>query len=356
MRHPSASAGGATVLSPARSEAECRETEALTTAGEPRRGDCVRTRVMKLLRTALLKASQSTRLRESLPRHRFARRTVERFMPGESADDALAAAQRLEQNGMGTILSHLGENVADHAEAEGVTRHYLDVLEKIRGRGLRSELSIKLTQLGFDLDPAFCLDNFLRIAAQVPSEKTLWIDMEQSPYVDPILGFARRAHKTAPNVGVCVQAYLFRTERDIEALIAEGAAVRLVKGAYSEPPEIAFAKKADVDENYFRLARMLLEADARRAGVRAAIGTHDRRLIARICEWAGAQGMARGDLEFQMLYGIQSAEGLRLAREGYRSGVFICYGSYWFPWFMRRLAERPANVLFLARNLFSVGG
>jgi proline dehydrogenase len=308
---------------------------------------------MKPIRTALLKASQSRWLRERLPRYRFARRTVERFMPGENADDALAAAQRLEGNGLRTILSHLGENVADRAEAEAVTEHYLEVLEKIRERGLQSELSIKLTQLGFDLDPAFCLDNFLRIAARAPREKTLWIDMEQSPYVDPILDFACRARKTCPHVGVCVQAYLFRTERDIESLIAEGAAVRLVKGAYSEPPEIAFAKKADVDENYFRLARMLLEADARRAGVRAAIGTHDRRLIARICEWAEAQGMARGDLEFQMLYGIQSAEQSRLAREGYRSGVFICYGSCWFPWFMRRLAERPANLLFLARNLLS---
>lgn len=308
---------------------------------------------MKPLRTALLKASQSRWLRERLPRYRFARRTVERFMPGENAGDALAAAQRLEENGLRTILSHLGENVADRAEAEAVTEHYLQVVEQIRERGLESELSIKLTQLGFDLDPAFCLDNFLRIAAQVPREKTLWIDMEQSPYVDPILDFARRARKTCLHVGVCVQAYLFRTERDIESLIAEGAAVRLVKGAYSEPPEIAFAKKADVDENYFRLARMLLEGDARRAAVRAAIGTHDRKLIARICEWAAAQGMARGDLEFQMLYGIQSAEQSRLAREGYRSGVFICYGSYWFPWFMRRLAERPANLLFLARNLLS---
>jgi proline dehydrogenase len=308
---------------------------------------------MKPLRTALLRASQSCSLRERLPRYRFARRTVERFMPGESADDALAAAQRLEQNGRGTILSHLGENVADRAEAEGVTRHYLDVLDKVRQRGLQSELSLKLTQLGFDLDRAFSLDNFLRIAAQVPRNKTLWIDMEQSPYVDPILDFTRRARKTAPNVGVCVQAYLFRTERDMEALIAEGAAVRLVKGAYNEPPEIAFARKADVDENYFELAKTLLGEDARRAGVRAAIGTHDLKLIGRICEWSATRGMARSDLEFQMLYGIQSTEGSRLAKEGYRSGVFICYGSYWFPWFMRRLAERPANMLFLARNLFA---
>lgn len=308
---------------------------------------------MKPLRNALLRVSQSRSLRERLPRYRFARRTVARFMPGESADDALAAAQRLEQNGLHTILSHLGENVADRAEAEAVTLHYLELLEKIRGRGLHCELSIKLTQLGFDLDPSFCLDNFLRIAAQLPREKTVWIDMEQSPYVDPILGFVRRARETCPNVGACVQAYLFRTERDVEALIAEGAAIRLVKGAYNEPPEIAFARKKDLDENYFRLAQKLLGAEARRSGVRAAIGTHDRKLIARICEWAAAQGISKDALEFQMLYGIQSAEGLRLARDGYRSGVFICYGAHWFPWFMRRLAERPANLLFLARNFLA---
>jgi proline dehydrogenase len=308
---------------------------------------------MSLMRSALLKASQSSWLRERAPRYRFTRRTVERFMPGENAEDALAAAQRLEHSGLGTILSHLGENVADRAEAEGVTQHYLDVLARIRELGLASELSIKLTQLGLDLDFDFCLTNFDRIAAQIPSGRTLWVDMEQSPYVDVTLDFCRRARKTHRNVGVCVQAYLFRTERDIERLISESCAVRLVKGAYNEPPEIAFAEKADADENYFRLAQMLLSPEARRAGVRTAIGTHDRKLIKRITEWAAAEGIAKNEFEFQMLYGIQTAEQLRLAREGYRSAVFICYGTYWFPWFMRRLAERPANVLFLARNFFS---
>ena len=155
------------------------------------------------------------------------------------------------------------------------------------------------------------------------------------------------------NAGVCVQAYLHRTEKDVDSLISMGAAVRLVKGAYNEPPEIAFPKKEDVDENYFRMAQMLLSPEARRAGVRAVMATHDRKLIARITEWTAAQGIPKDEIEFAMLFGIQRAEQLRLAREGYRSGVLISYGSFWFPWFMRRLAERPANVWFLVRNLLS---
>ena len=154
-------------------------------------------------------------------------------------------------------------------------------------------------------------------------------------------------------LGVCVQAYLHRAEKDVESLIEMGAAVRLVKGAYSEPPEIAMARKNDVDENYFRLAQMLLSPQARSAGVRGVMATHDAKLISRIAEWAAAQGIAKTQLEFAMLYGIQRQEQLRLARGGYRTDVLISYGSFWFPWFMRRLAERPANILFLARNLFS---
>ena len=177
--------------------------------------------------------------------------------------------------------------------------------------------------------------------------------MEQSKYVDVTLELYGRMRKTNQNVGVCVQAYLRRTRKDVESLISMGASVRLVKGAYSEGPEIAFPKKTDVDENYFRLAQMLLGSEVRRAGVRAVIATHDRQLIARITKWAASQGIAGDQLEFAMLYGIQRSEQLRLARDGYRTGVLVSYGAFWFPWFMRRLAERPANVLFLVRNLFS---
>jgi proline dehydrogenase len=308
---------------------------------------------MTMLRRSLLKASQSPWLRERAPRYGFMRRTVTRFMPGEDTADALAASRRLAENGIATVLTHLGENVADRAEAEAVTLHYLDLIERIRSAALPAEVSVKLTQLGLDLDREFCYANLAKLIENTPAEKTLWIDMEQSPYVDATLELYRRARKSHRNVGVCLQAYLYRTEKDLDALIPLGASLRLVKGAYNEPAEIAFPKKNDVDENYFHLTQRLLSPEARRAGVRAAIATHDRILIRRLTTWAAAQGITNAQLEFQMLYGIQRAEQLRLAQEGYRSAVLISYGSFWFPWFMRRLAERPANILFLARNFFS---
>ena len=308
---------------------------------------------MSLMRRALLKASQSPWLRERAPRYGFIRRTVKRFMPGENVEDALAAAQTLASNGIGTVLTHLGENIADRAEAQDVTNHYLDVLNQVRTANLPAEVSVKLTQLGLDLDREFCYSNLVALIEHTPAEKTLWIDIEQSPYVAVTLELYRRARKSYPNVGVCVQAYLYRTEKDLDSLISIGGAVRLVKGAYNEPPEIAFPQKKDVDENYFHLAQRLLSPEARKTRVRAAMATHDSVLIKKIAEWSAAQGIAKTLLEFQMLYGIQRSEQLRLVRDGYRCNVLISYGSFWFPWFMRRLAERPANVLFLARNFFS---
>ncbi len=313
---------------------------------------------MNLVRRMLVRASESRWLRDRAPRFGFVRGAAARFMPGEKPEDALAAARTLAASGITSLLTQLGENIADRAEAEAVTSHYIDLLERIRHANLPAEVSVKLTQLGLDLDREFCLANLAtlieRSGARAPAaEKTLWIDMEQSAYVEATLELYAQARKTRPNVGVCVQAYLRRTEKDARSLVLMGAAVRLVKGAYSEPAEIAFPKKEDVDESYFRLAIMLLSPEARRAGVRAVMATHDRKLIARITEWAAAEGIARNELEFAMLFGIQRAEQLRLAREGYRSDVLISYGSFWFPWFMRRLAERPANVLFLIRNLFA---
>src|ERR1700719_1173536 len=283
---------------------------------------------MTMLRRSLLKASQSPWLRERAPRYGFMRRTVTRFMPGEDAADALAASRRLAENGIATVLTHLGENVADRAEAEAVTLHYLDLIERIRSAALPAEVSVKLTQLGLDLDREFCYANLAKLIENTPAEKTLCIDMQQSPYVDATLELYRRARKSHRNVGVCLQAYLYRTEKDLDALMPLGASLRLVKGPNTEPAEIAFPKKNDVDENYFHLTQRLLSPEARRAGVRAAIATHDRILIRRLTTWAAAQGITNAQLEFQMLYGIQRAEQLRLAQEGYRSAVLISYGSF----------------------------
>jgi proline dehydrogenase len=306
---------------------------------------------MGLMRRALLAASESRWLGEHAPRYAFFQRTTKRFMPGETVEDALEAAAALSSEGIATVLTHLGENIADRAEAESVTRHYLDVQERIQAANLPTEISVKLTQLGLDLDREFCLAHLEELIQHSSADKTVWVDMERSPYVDQTLEIYRRMREKHRNTGVCVQSYLYRTEKDVEGLIALGAAVRLVKGAYHEPATIAFPQKKDVDENFFRLAQRLLSQEAQRAGVRAGMATHDEILLRRICRWGEQEGITKSGLEFQLLYGIRRREQLRLAREGYRTRVLISYGPFWFPWFMRRLAERPANVLFLMRNL-----
>jgi proline dehydrogenase len=313
---------------------------------------------MSWARRILVHASESAWLRERAPRLRFVQRASRRFIPGEHLDDALAAAGRLAENGITSLITHLGENVRDRAEAEAVTRDYLGILERIRAAALPAEISIKLTQLGLDVDREFCFANLMKLveasaASNSAGDRSVWIDMEQSAYVEATLDLHQRARQAHRNVGICVQSYLRRTTKDMESLFAMGATVRLVKGAYSESREIAIEKKSEVDENFFRLAQMLLTPEALRAGVRAVMGTHDRALIARICDWAASQGVEKKQIEFAMLYGIQRAEQLRLAREGYRSCVLVSYGSYWFPWYMRRLAERPANLWFVVRNLLS---
>ncbi|MFZ0634707.1 MAG: proline dehydrogenase family protein [Candidatus Acidiferrales bacterium] len=308
---------------------------------------------MSFGRTVLLRAAQNRWLRERAPRYGFVKRGVARFMPGETPEDAFGAVRELQAKGIGAVLTALGENVTDRAEADAVTQHYQGVLEQIAARNIPAEISVKLTHLGLDLDAEFCFANVSRLIERSPEGKTLWIDMEQSSYVDATLGIYSRARAAKANVGVCLQAYLRRTEEDLGKLLALGGAIRLVKGAYNEPADVAFPRKRDVDENYYRLAQTMLGEEARRSGLRAAIATHDRALIQRIFDWALANGLRKSQLEFQMLYGIQRAEQQRLASEGCRSIVLVAYGSYWFPWYMRRLAERPANILFLARNLFA---
>lgn len=307
---------------------------------------------MNPVRSILLSASQNAWLRDHAARHTFVRRAVSRFMPGEELSDALAAAQRLQSKNIGSIFTRLGENITDEAEARSVAEHYLEVLRGVREKQLDVEISVKLTQLGLDLSPELCYASLKTIIEQEDSSRVVWIDMEASNYVDATLQVYRRALQAFPNVGVCLQAYLHRTKDDLASLLPLRPSIRLVKGAYSEPSEIAFPEKSRVDENYFSLAKEMLHAKKSYPKIRAAFGTHDMALLRRISEFAAASGLPKADVEVQMLYGIQSDEQERLASEGYRSKVLVSYGSHWYTWFMRRLAERPANLWFVARNLF----
>jgi proline dehydrogenase len=308
---------------------------------------------MALMRSILLAASQNTWLRENAVNYPFVRRTVSRFMPGENLDAAMEAARGLEQKKIASVFTNLGENVKDRAEASQVTEHYLEVLRRIHESGLNAEVSVKLTQLGLDLSPDFCFENLERIIAREKKDAIVWVDMEASPYVDATLDLYKRALAKYPNAGICLQAYLYRTQKDVEELLPRGPSIRLVKGAYKEPSEVAYPKKQDVDENYFSLAAAMMAAQAAGHCLRAAYGTHDLKLIRRLTDHAAQNGFPRSNFEVQMLYGIQREEQERLAREGYRSGVLVAYGTYWYPWFVRRLAERPANLWFMARNLFA---
>jgi len=305
------------------------------------------------MRDALLAGSRSVWLRERAVRLGFVKRAVSRFMPGETLDDALGAARALASRKLSVVLTCLGENVTSLAETEGVARHYLEAMEAARAAGLDVELSVKLTQLGLDLDAGLALSHVDRIAARAAElTQRLWIDMEDSRYTEGTLDLYRKLRRARPNAGLCLQSYLRRTAADLETLIPLGSAIRLVKGAYNEPAAMAFPEKRDVDESYFALAKRLLSEEARRLGCYAAFGTHDRNLIRRIEEEAARAKAPREAFEFELLYGIQTGEQARLAASGTRVRVLISYGSFWFPWYMRRLAERPANVLFVARRMF----
>ena len=308
---------------------------------------------MNPIRAMLLWASGNPWMRRRFPRFGFVRRAVSRFMPGEDVQDALAASASFQGKGISTILTLLGENVRDDAAARDVVRHYEGVLDAIQFAGLDAEISVKLTHLGLDLNPRCAVDHLLSLVESAARRGNMvWVDMESSAYTQATLDVFRDVRAKRANVGLCLQAYLRRTERDLEDLLAQGAAIRLTKGAYAEPPSIAFPSKADVDASYLHLTQRMLEPDAVRNGARIAIATHDRGMIRRIQEAAEARNVPREAYEFEMLYGIQAAEQARLAGEGYRVRVLISYGAEWFPWYMRRLAERPANLWFVMSNLF----
>jgi proline dehydrogenase len=308
---------------------------------------------MSLARKALLAMSTNAWLRERATKTAFVRLSVSTFMPGERLDDAMAAAAAQQQQGIGTIFTKLGENLTRVEDAEEVTLHYLDVIDRVKSSGLDAQISVKPTQLGLDLDKELCSRNLQRLIDRAEERDTfVWIDMESSPYVDPTLDLFRRTRARSARIGIALQAYLYRTAADVESLVPLGAAIRLVKGAYLEPASIAYPKKADVDENFYALSVRLLRDDARRPGALLHMATHDPRLVDRLSAYIDQHQVPKAAYAFAMLYGIQRPLQQRLVRGGRPLRVLIAYGEYWFAWYMRRLAERPANVWFVVKNVF----
>ncbi len=308
---------------------------------------------MGLSRNILLWASENPYLLKHVPNYRFVRRALKRFMPGEELNDAIGAARIFKNDRIPTVFTFLGESVTELSEAVAVRDHYIGLLDRIAAEKLDIEVSVKLTQLGLDLSADHAYENFKSLAAKALQVKNIvWIDMERSNYVDATLDLYKKVKKEFPNTGVCLQSYLRRTKKDVEDLLGISPIIRLVKGAYNEPSDIAFPDKGDVDKNYLELSTMLLKG-IRDNGARTAFGTHDTDLHAEIIKVAGDMGMAKDKVEIQMLYGIKTAEQKRLANEGYNLRVLISYGKAWYKWYVRRLAERPANVGFVIRNIFS---
>ncbi|MEX2185126.1 MAG: proline dehydrogenase family protein [Chloroflexota bacterium] len=303
------------------------------------------------MRRLFLWAARNTWLKERLPQLPFMRRAVRRFMPGETLEAALDAAAPLQAIGIGSMYTKLGENLDHLDEADAVADHYIAVLDAIKERGLDGEVSVKPTQLGLDLDEDRTLAHMIRIAEHAAATGSyLWVDMEGSAYVEQTIRLYERLRAVQPRTGVCLQAYLKRTAADIERLMPLDPAIRLVKGAYDEPESIAYRDKRRVDASFLGLAvRFLL--DGRGRAIRLGLGTHDVELIEQIAEQAAAAGIGRDSFEVEMLFGIRSGEQARLAKAGYRVVVLIAYGEHWYPWYMRRLAERPANVTFAIRSL-----
>jgi proline dehydrogenase len=278
------------------------------------------------------------------------RRAVRRFMPGETMDDALQAAEPLQAAGIGTLYTRLGENLTTLDEAEEVARHYEMLVDRIVDAGLDGEVSVKPTQLGLDLDADACYGLLARLAERTAAAQSyLWLDMEGSAYTEPTIQLYERLRAEHPRTGICLQAYLRRTAADVERLRPLDPAIRLVKGAYDEPEKIAWRDRRAVDASFTALAVEFLTGSKGRP--RLGLGTHDVALIELIAEQVAAAGIARDAFEVEMLYGIRTREQYRLARGGYRVQTLIAYGDAWYPWYMRRLAERPANVAFAIRSM-----
>ncbi|HLF82719.1 MAG TPA: proline dehydrogenase family protein [Blastocatellia bacterium] len=298
-------------------------------------------------KSAFLYLSKSERFKKFLTRFQSFNNVTRRFVAGEELTDAVEAIRQLNRRGISASFDHLGESITAEAETRKEVNEYVRVLDSIHDNRLDSNVSVKLTQLGLDVSQDLCYANTRTIVeAALRNNNFVRIDMEDSSKTDATLQVFKRLRAESENVGIVVQAYLFRSEKDTEELLKVGARIRVCKGAYQEPPSVAFPNKADVDANFIKLTKMLLSS-----GGYHGIATHDEHMVAATTQFAKELSISPDKFEFQMLYGIRRDLQQKLVREGYRIRVYVPYGRYWYPYFMRRLAERPANVWFVLRNM-----
>jgi proline dehydrogenase len=305
-----------------------------------------------MLRTLFVRLSENPSLRSFAERSSLGRRVSGRFVAGTEIADAVRATQAINRAGMSVSIDNLGENVTNPDEARHSAELYHQILDAIVANQLNANISLKLTHMGLDVDERLAREIVSRLVAKAASMNPpgfVRVDMEGSPYTQRTLDFVHELHRMPGNgnsVGTVIQSYLKRSESDVEKLLAERIRIRLCKGAYKESADIAFADKADVDANYVKLMKILMKS-----GIYHGLATHDESIIREAQAFATSERLARDSFEFQMLYGIRRDLQQRLVREGWRVRVYIPFGSEWYPYFMRRLGERPANVLFIARNL-----
>ena len=304
-----------------------------------------------MLRAAFISLSESKSLRSAAEKTWIGQRLSRRFVAGTTIDDALAATEAMNRLGLGVSVDNLGENVTNADEARHSAQLYHQILDRMQAQQLNANVSLKLTHMGLDVDEAMAYEiasDVVQHAARI--KNFVRVDMEGSAYTQRTLDFVHRLHRQPENagcVGAVIQSYLFRSEKDVEALLAERIRIRLCKGAYKEPAEVAFPKKADVDANYVKLMKMLLKS-----GVYHGIATHDENMVRATIEFAQKEKIAASAFEFQMLYGVRRDLQQKLVKDGWRCRVYIPFGTEWYPYLMRRLAERPANAIFILKNLF----
>ena len=299
-----------------------------------------------MLKGTLLYLAHNSTMRNFVMHNRATRAVSRRFVAGEVVEDAIEATRALNKENMHVSLDHLGENVSDAKEAMSAAQDYIAILDCVKQASVDANISIKLTALGLDISQELCEQNVCRIlehAQQVPI--FVRIDMEGSAYTEQTVDITLRMHKQYEHVGTVIQSCMHSSKKDVEQLIAQGVRVRLVKGAYKEPKMVAFQQKSEVDHNFIRLMTMLLQR-----GNYPAIATHDEAIINATCKFARDNGISKSAYEFQMLYGIRRDLQEKLVNQGYNMRIYVPYGSQWYPYLMRRMAERPANLLFVMSN------